>query len=100
MTGDGDCFEVAAELLVFVLKHERDALLVHAEVIHPETGQLHGHGWVEVGGMAVDVSNGLCVVMPAPLYRAVARHGKLVEYNYHEAVEHLLQTRNYGPWDL
>jgi hypothetical protein len=98
--GNGDCFEVAVELMWNVFGEECDALLVHAMVTHPGTGRRHPHAWVEWAGSAIDMSNGLCVVMPVELYRRLAQHGKLIEYNRHEMAENLVESDHYGDWDL
>lgn len=111
----GDCFKVAANLVVPILGIVKDELtklndvtLVHGIV----TGQGHlegvryTHAWVEGYTsegipMVVDASNGLNILMPQGLYYLIGRIDKreCVHYTPGEAQDRMLDHCHYGPWD-
>lgn len=115
VTGLGDCFKVAANLVVPILGMIGDELaeLVDVTLVHGiVTGQglLDGvrytHAWVEGYTpegipMVVDASNGRHVVMPQGLYYLIGRieESECVRYTSDEAHDRMLDYAHYGPWD-
>jgi hypothetical protein len=116
----GDCFEFAAKMIalndgpgydamVKQLTPEQvaDAKLVHALVTHPTTERRYTHAWVEAGGKCFEYSNGrYMVVEPAyrwlyyqPLGVKTNRPDEYRTYTREEALKHLVESGNYGPWE-
>jgi len=62
------------------------------------------HAWIEINGMALDLSNNECRVIPAYKYRELAKVKKgpdtLVEYKLSDLLEKLVSHQHWGPWDL
>ncbi len=104
----GDCYEANCKLFLSLTENpsvEDCCHLVHAEVVG--RGELNGlrfaHCYIEMGGRALDFSNGNKVVLPVEVYRALGgidRVNNLHRYSRKEAVERLLKVQTYGPWDL
>ena len=98
----GDCFEVAAKNVM----DNKHLYLVHAEV--SGQGDLEGvrfaHAWCEVGDIVMDFSNGRNIVMRKEQYYKLGKVKKVkkkyARYNFTEAMENLISSRHYGPWDL
>lgn len=106
MTGEGDCYEVADELLCGLRRIEGVDLAVDAVACHGRPtgrgrleGVIYSHAWIESGGLAFDFSNGLHVIMPAAAYRREARLvGPVITYSRAEIWRLMRATRHYGPW--
>lgn len=114
-TALGDCFKVAADLVVPSLgivncrvSNMDDIALVHGIVTGK--GRLDGirftHAWVEgvtADGitMVVDISNGLDLVIPKELYYGIGRidPGECERYSAKDAIDRMLSYAHYGPWD-
>lgn len=110
---DGDCFRVAANLVVELGEGHT---LCHGEPLGQGkiAGVRHAHAWVErsdtvdspgVGPYTVitciDRSNGKDVSMPQVLYYKIGRLDErpIRRYSHREAVEKMVETGTYGPWD-
>lgn len=111
----GDCFKVAANLVVPILgmackelSNLRDITLVHGIV--SGQGHLDGlrftHAWVEGISsegipMVVDASNGRCVEIPQALYYLIGRiqPDECERYTPETAKDRMLEFAHYGPWD-
>jgi hypothetical protein len=123
-TALGDCFIVALD---FIVTLEDDAMpdwhrLCHGTPVGqgPIAGQRIAHAWVErdfpataAGGgpngdwpampartIVIDLSNGAEVVMPREMYYRIGQieEADVVRYTRREAIEHAVETMNYGPW--
>lgn len=93
----GDCFKTAAD---FVASHS-DATLVHATVRGqgPLEGMRYEHAWIEVGDLAIDLSNGNLITLPAVLYRKAADLTHERRYDQQQTCRLLITEGHYGPWD-
>jgi hypothetical protein len=114
--GTGDCYHVAADLVVWTAEFEHDetARICHAYVTHPERGYRHSHAWVEttqvyelpewphpiISTVCYDRSNGHNVALPASLYYKLGDIDPacVLRYDRYEAAEHMRRTGTYGPW--
>jgi hypothetical protein len=97
---DGDCFEVAANL---ALQLSGEARVVHGLCTGrgPIEGRPFVHAWVELNGLALDMSNGLQVAMPVARYRKLARlRGKVIAYTPAQIRAEMVRCKHYGPWDV
>ena len=107
----GDCYEAAVEFMRTECG-TRDLdmcsfILVQAEV-QGQGALAHttfGHAWVldpEVD-MVFDYSNGRQLVLPKAVYYRLGHVDELDnihEYTWVAAVQQMLRTRHYGPWEL
>ena len=99
-------------------------MLIHGEVQGqgPLSGVRYGHAWVEDGSIVVDRSNGRDIRMPKAIYYAIGAiaspdmskwgvpgslndpdlfsGGNLHKYTWEEARTKILDSGNWGPWDL
>ena len=95
MAETGHCFRVAAESLMSI----PHGTLVHGIV----TGQgnldgiKYSHAWVEAGDKVIDDT--VPVVMNKSEYYAMGNIEITRKYSYKEALEQMVKTENYGPWD-
>lgn len=102
--GKGDCFEIAGRAMIH--PKTRGLKLVHAYV--SGQGKLEGqrfpHAWNEVGDEVRDNSNGRNIVLPKEQYynlgKVVEKPGEYAVYNHIEAIEKMLDNKDFGPWDL
>lgn len=91
----GNCFKVAVDTLM----SNPDGFLVHGVV----TGQgaiddvQYCHAWVEVGNQVID--NTVPVTIDKSIYYAIGDIQITRKYPYREALEQMLRTETYGPWD-
>jgi hypothetical protein len=99
MDNDGDCYFVAANLIINELK---EGTLVHG---HPTLGvfpyEKYGHAWIELNGSVIDYSNGNSVIMPREEYYRLGKI-KTVECLYYDrerARQFMLSHKHYGPWE-
>lgn len=111
----GDCFKVAANLVVPMLGLQKESVsnldsltLVHGIVSGqgPLEGLRYTHAWVEGVSqegvpLVVDASNGREVVIPAALYYLIGQIDpeECVRYTPEAASQRMLQFAHYGPWD-
>ena len=108
MNANGDCYEAAGQYMMRECtfgNDDCDVILVHGEVAGqgPLEGITFGHAWVERGGMVIDKSNGRNLELPAALYYLVGQIndiGNIHRYSWEEARRKILDTENWGPWDL
>jgi hypothetical protein len=124
----GDCYEVAAKLLMDwnidgtlrkAKAEGRQIVLVHAEVYH-ELSDWHGHAWVEVEEplpnlppemlkhvspesfrmrTVHDHSNGHNATLPQPIYYWAGHVRDPRYYTWEEASALMLKSGHYGPWE-
>jgi hypothetical protein len=112
----GNCYEVAGNIAMDkkmpkslrnkTIKFNGTPYLVHAQV----TGQgaidnvKYGHAWVEDDVFVYDFSNGRELIIPKELYYFIGKieMKKPIYYRYpfDVAVEKMLSTEHYGPWEL
>lgn len=107
----GDCFRVAATLL---LDGDGTDVLVHGIVTGddgPIVGVEHWHAWIErtkviewpgIGRVelvnVIDRSNGKDVTMSPGLYYKLGEIAKTWRYSAREAMNLMHDTGHYGPW--
>jgi hypothetical protein len=98
MSGEGDCFSKAIELL---MAHPQ-MKLVHG-VVTGTGGAAEGkrfvHAWCELGAMAIDHSNGHEVMTLRETYYLAGEVEHVRRYEHDEAVIELVRAGHYGPWD-
>lgn len=108
----GNCYEVAAQLVIFDPAYA-DATLCHGTVWHDDTGW-HGHAWVEVERTlhhpdwphpitirdCVDKANGNDRTLPAALYYTFGRidPDTVERYDADEARICAMAADHWGPW--
>lgn len=107
---NGDCGEKAVDVLI-VLASDSSTRLCHG---YP-TGQgeiegiKHWHAWVELNAVlpekyieVIDVSNGNNVRMPRDLYYQIGQIDpqEVRRFTRAEAVEQLVEHKDYGPWHV
>ena len=121
----GDCYEAAGKYMMDNCQFEGCNLtLVHGEVQGqgPLSGVRYGHAWVEDGNMVIDRSNGRDLKMPKAIYYAIGAiaspdmskwgtpaglndpdlftGGNIHKYSWEDARTKILDSENWGPWDL
>ncbi len=109
----GDCYYKAGQLILNneFLENKIDYIgtpyLVHAEV----QGQgaisnlRYGHAWIEDDVFVYDYSNNRKIVLPKDFYYRIGdiktnNPKKYRKYNFEQAKRKMLETKNYGCWDL
>ena len=109
----GDCYYMAGQLILNneFLENKIDYIgtpyLVHAEV----QGQgaisnlRYGHAWIEDDVFVYDYSNNRKIVLPKDFYYRIGdiktnNPKKYRKYNFEQAKRKMLETKNYGCWDL
>jgi len=101
MKGNGDCFEVAGNLIVN-LKDCKECYLCHGEPIGQ--GEIkdikHAHAWIEINDVVIDLSNGKKFVFPKDYYYSIGKikEKEVIRYTPLEAMKKMLETMNFGPW--
>ena len=110
---NGDCFEVAGNLVIdhllstSRLNFEGEPYLVHAEV--RGQGKIEGlrfaHAWIEDDEYVYDNSNGKMKKLSKFIYYLVGdiqTHNpkKHIKYTFQEAKTKMLKTGTYGSWEL
>lgn len=98
----GDCFEVAAQLILGGTLGE-DAVLVHGLPVglgEENLGRRYWHAWLEYGDppRVVDRSGGRNLDVPAEWYYGLGQIGSTWRYTRQEAVEEMNRAEHYGPW--
>lgn len=106
----GDCYVVAGK---FAMGNYKDIEfngtphVVHAEVTGQGaiSGIRYGHAWVEDDENVYDYSNDRQLVIPKQLYYYIGQvqennPKKYRKYTFKEAVNKMLETGNYGCWDI
>lgn len=108
LDGDGDCYEVAANIVVESTHCPDDfrVRLVHGRprLQRPPYCRF-GHAWVEFTlhngtTMVTDNSNGHNVTIDAQTYYEVGHiePDKCIRYSRQETIHHMLMFKHYGPW--
>jgi len=100
----GDCYCASGSYLMDNALKQPNLILVHGEV----TGQgriagiKFGHAWIEDGEMVIDVSKGKKLELPKVFHYALGQidESKLFKYNLEQMREKVLETGQWGPWDL
>jgi|GEM_PF-1161240 len=103
----GDCYVSAGGMVTRnKIDFEGTPHLVHGEVTGQGAikGLKYGHAWVEDDIYVYDYSNNRELVVPKIVYYRIGNiadeKGKLYRYTFKEAMEKMVETENYGPWDL
>jgi hypothetical protein len=105
----GDCYEAAGKFIGDqLIAGETDRyILVHGEVRGqgPLMGVTFGHAWIVDTSTdnVIDKSNGRDISLPRFIYYGIGGINDLdnhYEYTAEEARDKMLETGNYGPWDL
>ncbi len=102
MSGDGDCFIVAANLAT----DDRGGVeltLCHGQPIgrgEANLGQRYDHAWVEHGDKVIDNSNGLRLLVSRGAYYSLGRIDATAvrRYTPQQARVLMLEHGHYGPW--
>ena len=120
MIADGNCYEVAALIILRAAFNNTDAQrglsivnamgltnlhLVHGTVTRKPDGLEHSHAWIEgesklLGRMCIDHANGRAFELPAEVYYALGKIKNTKRYKKEEARSALLKAESYGPWQL
>jgi len=99
--GEGDCYEVHANLMI-ELKND-EYTLCHGNAIGqgPISGIEHGHCWIEYRDLVLDISNGKAVTYLKSDYylKGHINPEKVKRYTWKEMAHHMIETEHYGPWD-
>ena len=109
----GDCYYIAGQFAmdnIFTPKkidYKGTPYLVHAEVQgQGKVSNLrYGHAWIEDDENVYDFSNDRELIIPKVVYYAIGdiktdNPKKYQKYTFAEARRKMVQTRNYGCWDL
>jgi len=106
----GNCYQAAGDMIILSRAHKNyhgEPHLVHAEVSGQGalTGVRFGHAWIEDDLFVYDYSNNKEVVLPKELYYRigevdVTNLSKYRRYSFDEAANKMLETGNYGCWDI
>ena len=109
----GDCYVVAGEFAMGKLFAPKQIdyvgtpYVVHAEVKGQGAieGLRYGHAWVEDDEWVYDFSNGREITFPKVLYYLIGNiktdnPKKYRRYTFEEARRKMVQTGNYGCWDI
>jgi len=108
----GDCYYVAGQFAMgglspYKIDFKGEPYIVHAEVKGQGKieGLRYGHAWVEDDFFVYDYSNGREIVFPKELYYQIGDVNtkdktKYQRYTFAEARKRMVETRQYGPWDI
>jgi hypothetical protein len=109
----GDCYEVAGRMAILGLSKapNGEKFLGKPMVVHGEVegqgkikGLRYGHAWVEDDVYVYDFSNGKSLMLLKEVYYYLGKINqdkpKLYKYSFLEARKKMLETGDYGPWDL
>ena len=109
----GDCYEVAGRMAILGLSKapNGEMFLGKPMVVHGEVegqgkikGLRYGHAWVEDDVYVYDFSNGKNLMLLKEVYYYLGKINqdkpKLYKYSFLEARQKMLQTGEFGPWDL
>lgn len=109
----GDCYEVAGRMAILGLSKAPNGenFLGNPMVVHGEVegqgkikGLRYGHAWVEDDVYVYDFSNGKNLMLLKEVYYYLGKINqdkpKLYKYSFLEARQKMLQTGEFGSWDL
>ena len=113
-TDGGDCYFIAGQVAINnkFKTIEHNAFIGTPYVVHAEvrgqgalTGIRYGHAWVEDDLLVYDYSNNREIVLPKQYYYMAGDiktddPKKYRRYTFAEALEKMLETGNYGCWDI
>jgi hypothetical protein len=94
----GNCYEASGDY-VMSCKDSFQAVLVHAEVKHPRTKKYHGHAWVEMGDICLDVANNKDIALRRSQYYILGEVRNVKRFTKSEAMLNMLSSGHYGPWN-
>ena len=108
-TAYGDCYKVSGDYIIdnSISPLGKTVYLVHAEV----QGQgdfskiRYGHAWIEDNSLVYDFSNNRQIILPKFIYYNIGQVNekdpkKYRRYTVKEARKKMLETGNYGSWDI
>ena len=109
----GDCYEVAGRMAILGLSKapNGEMFLGNPMVVHGEVegqgkikGIRYGHAWIEDDVYVYDFSNGRNLMLLKEVYyylgKIIQDKPKLYKYTFRQAREKMIETGEYGPWDL
>lgn len=100
MTGEGDCYVVAAQIVDAA--DNPDLLLCHGVAIGQGDiqGMAFSHAWCELGDLVIDMSNGLNVRVLKAVYYMIGKINEATvrRYTPEQARAMLREQGHYGPW--
>ena len=109
----GDCYEVAGRMAILGLSKapNGEMFLGNPMVVHGEVegqgkikGTRYGHAWIEDDVYVYDFSNGRNLMLLKEVYyylgKIIQDKPKLYKYTFRQAREKMIETGEYGPWDL
>lgn len=109
----GDCYEVAGRMAILGLSKapNGEKFLGNPKVVHGEVegqgkikGIRYGHAWIEDDVYVYDFSNGRNLMLLKEVYyylgKIIQDKPKLYKYTFRQAREKMIETGEYGPWDL
>ena len=109
----GDCYEVAGRMAILGLSKapNGEKFLGNPMVVHGEVegqgkikGTRYGHAWIEDDVYVYDFSNGRNLMLLKEVYyylgKIIQDKPKLYKYTFRQAREKMIETGEYGPWDL
>ena len=109
----GDCYEVAGRMAILGLSKapNGEKFLGKPMVVHGEVegqgkikGIRYGHAWVEDDVYVYDFSNGKNLMLLKEVYYYLGKINKdkpkLYKYSFSEARQKMIETGDFGPWDL
>lgn len=111
-TKGGDCYYMAGQFAmdnIFTpkLDYIGTPYLVHAEVKGQGKlqGVRYGHAWIEDDENVYDFSNNREIIIPKIIYYAIGdirtdNPVKYQKYTFEQARKKMMETKNYGCWDL
>lgn len=101
MKHNGDCFEIAGNMIIDI--EDDNVMLCHGVVIGqgPIEGIRYVHAWIEKDGYVRDKANGNNLYMSIKKYYRIGQINEYMvrKYTKPEAIKLLLKTKHYGPWD-
>ena len=106
--GKGDCFKVAAELILNSRLINSQRFFGTPKLAHGKAfgrggnakGLRYEHAWVEDDYFAYDYSNGCNAVVPKHRYYELGQITDVVLYTESQARNEVLTHCHYGPWPL
>lgn len=111
--GKGDCYKAAGDFAIGSkfyaqkIDFKGEPYIVHAEVTGQGSieGLRYGHAWVEDDFLVYDYSNNREIVFPKEIYYLIGQVNtqdskKYQKYTFEQARKKMLDTGNYGSWDI
>ena len=98
----GDCYQVAADLLIDSFGAYPEARLVHGwPTLRRRPFREYGHAWVELGPVVFDFANKTQHVLLIGSYYELGQidPARCIRYTAEQARGMLLSFESYGPWE-